>query len=81
MGCEAPGDEPVEHDLHGILAGEYDPAIRRKAGERGAKCAQILEWLNADDGRQHGNGAAFLERPDQIARLFARTCHHDAAPR
>src|ERR1041385_2506619 len=79
-GRQTPGDETVEHDLHGVLARQYDPAVGRKARECGAQRAEGLERLDSNDGSKHGDGPAIFQRSHQIAGLFARARNDDAAP-
>src|SRR6267143_852831 len=76
---EPPGDEPIEHDVHSVLAGEHDPPVCGETRQRGAQRAEVFERLDADHRSKHCLGAAGFERPHQLARLFARAGDHDPA--
>jgi len=79
-GAEAPGEQPVEDDLDGVLTGEYDPAVGGEAGERGAQRAELRQRLDADDRREHHGGAVRFEGAREITCLLARAGDYDAAP-
>ena len=77
---QAPSEQPVEHDLDGVLAREHDPAVGGEAGEGGAQRAKVRQRLDPDDGGEHHVGALRFERPREVARLLARAGDHDPAP-
>jgi len=76
---ESPRDEAVEHDLHGVLAGEHNPAVGGEAGQRRAQRAEVVSgWMRMTE--RSPLRAVFLQRPHQVAGLFARSLDHNPAP-